>query len=245
MKRIAVVTPYYKESDDILMKCHESVLGQTISCQHILVADGHPRRLFDKSPNTMHVILPKANADNGNTPRALGGLLADSYGFDGVAYLDADNWYEPTHIQNLVNDHERTRFPLVSCKRRFFDLEGNWLAIEDIQENANLHVDTSCWLLLRPAFSLLRAWLMPKILGPVCDRVFLTKVIHDRFQVSPTNYRTVAFRTQYAGHYRAAGATIPAGAKNDDCFHAARAYLASPEGIIETTKMLGFYPSIG
>jgi hypothetical protein len=83
MLKIAVVTPYYIENEDILQKCHESVLRQSYPCTHILVADGHPKSLFDEQPKAMHIILPQANGDMGNTPRAIGGILADAYGFDG------------------------------------------------------------------------------------------------------------------------------------------------------------------
>jgi glycosyltransferase involved in cell wall biosynthesis len=247
MPRIAVVTPYYKETDDILVQCHESVLRQTVPCTHILVADGHPKGLFDNIPNTMHMALPQASADYGNTPRGLGGLLAESYGFDAVAYLDADNWYEPEHIQNLLKERDKTLNPLITCKRKFYDFKGDPLSAEEEDENADLHVDTSCWLIFRPAFSLLRTWFMPKPLGPLCDRVFLGKAIHDRFQITMTNHRTVAYRTLYAAHYQAAGAPVPENAKTCDtggAFHAAISYLHSIDGVIEATNALGFYPRI-
>src|SRR5262245_29413636 len=81
MLKIAVVTPYYNEDDDILNNCHSSVIHQSYPCTHFLVADGHPKPQFHAQPKTMHVILPQANADMGNTPRAVGGILAEAYGF--------------------------------------------------------------------------------------------------------------------------------------------------------------------
>jgi len=86
MVKIAVVTPYYKENDDVLRQCHLSVVRQSYPCTHILVADGHPKSQFDNEPRTMHITLPQANGDVGNTARAIGGILADAYGFDAVAY---------------------------------------------------------------------------------------------------------------------------------------------------------------
>jgi glycosyltransferase involved in cell wall biosynthesis len=242
MLRVAVVTPYYKETDDVLLKCHESVLNQSYPCTHLLVADGHPRALFGNSEKTMHTILPKGNSDNGNTPRTLGGIIADSYGFDAVAYLDADNWYEPDHIIALLKSQKNDESSLITCKRKFYDLGGDLLDITEADEDRNLHVDTSCWLIFRPAFLLLRSWLMPKPLSPLCDRIFFKKVINDRYHVTMTNHRTVAFRTQYADHYRAAGVPVPDGAKGSDWCSASMAFLKSPRGIIETTTQLGFYP---
>jgi glycosyltransferase involved in cell wall biosynthesis len=244
MFRVAVVTPYHKETDAVLSQCHDSVLGQTYPCTHLLVADGHPRQsLFAASGNTMHVVLPQENGDNGNTPRAVGGICADSYGFDAVAYLDADNWFEPDHIENLVRVHETSGSVLITCKRKYYDLAGNLLPISQLDEDRNLHVDTSCWLIFRPAFANLRVWLMPKPLSPLCDRIFFRKILNDRYTVTATDYRSVAFRTQYADHYIAAGRAVPDGAKGNDWWRAALEFLHSPVGIAETTKQLGFYPA--
>lgn len=241
MLKIAVVTPYHTESDAILRQCHESVLAQTHACHHILVADGHPKTLFDASPRMLHLALPLENADNGNTPRAIGGLLADRYGFDAVAYLDADNWYDEDHIAKMVAGHAHSGYPLVACKRTFRDLEGNVLAVTEGEEERHRHVDTSCWLLFRPAFGLLKAWLMPKPLSPVCDRIFFHAVLHARLPITGASCRTVNFRTRYALHYEAADRPAPAEAKVIGAsVDAANAYLASEAGAAAFQAALGF-----
>ncbi|MEA2981349.1 MAG: hypothetical protein QOF09_3172 [Alphaproteobacteria bacterium] len=229
MLKIAVVTPYYKEDSAVLWQCHKSVLQQTHECHHILVADGHPQSGFESSPRTLHVKLPLSNSDNGNTPRAIGGILADSYGFDAVAYLDADNWFDPTHIEGMIAAHELSGSPIIACKRRYFDLSGSELLIGETDEDANLHVDTSCYLLFRPAFSLLRAWLMPKVLGSLCDRVFLKKAIKAEFKITYIPARTVGFRTQYLYHYHKAGIAPPPNVKANNVHDAALNYLISGE----------------
>jgi hypothetical protein len=241
MPKIAVVTPYHREPDGVLQQCHESVLRQTYPCHHILVADGHPRPLFDGSPRTMHIALPLENGDNGNTPRAIGGLLADRYGFDAIAYLDADNWFDDDHIEVMLEGHRQSGHPLVACKRTFVDLGGDPLAIAEHEEERHRHVDTSCWLLFRPAFPLLKAWLMPRALSPVCDRVFFHAVLNARLPITAAACRTVTFRSQYAVHYQAAGLTPPPGAKVIDASIAsANAFLASPDGAAAFTAALGF-----
>src|SRR5262249_29946082 len=155
----------------------------------------------------------------------------------------ADNWYEHSHIEGLIEAHKaNTQCSLVSCKRRFYDFEGRRLYVRETDEEANQHVDTSCWIIFRPAFSLLRAWLMPKMLGPICDRIFLQKVEHERFWRIATDNRTVAFRTKYAPHYWAAGVPVPADAKLDAWSGEIVAYLSSLDGAAEVTDCLGFYP---
>jgi glycosyltransferase involved in cell wall biosynthesis len=242
MLKVAVVTPYYQETEAVLRQCHDSVLNQTFECHHILVADGHPTDIFDGDERTLHVKLPVANGDNGNTPRAIGGLLAASYGFDAVAYLDADNWYYENHIQRLVLEHELTKAPLICSKRTFHDQHGNALNINEADEDAHLHIDTSCWIVFRPAFSLLRAWLMPKELGPLCDRVFLRKALHERFQIRAVLDRTVAFRTQYKYHYDRAGVPPPPNVKTSKEMVAAARYLETERGIAHVVAELGFFP---
>lgn len=240
--KIAVVTPYYRENADILRQCHESVLAQTISCQHIMVADGHPADLFDASPRTDHVILPRANGDNGNTPRGIGSMLAASWGYDAVAYLDADNWYAPQHIETLINAVMTRRAPIGASKRTFHTLEGALMPISEVGEERHEHVDTSCYLITRPAFELFPFWFMPKELGPVCDRIIFHAILRRGLQIAFTDERTVAFRSQYAQHYEGAGMTPPPDAKTPNLFEGPLAYLNDEANHPALLRQFGFIP---
>ncbi|MGD0633604.1 MAG: glycosyltransferase family A protein [Beijerinckiaceae bacterium] len=241
MLKVAVVTPYYQEDDAVLSLCHESVLRQSYECHHILIADGHAKDLFETSPRTQHIRLPLSHGDNGNTPRAIGGILADRQGFDAVAYLDADNWYDTNHIEAMVAGQAARGDPLVACKRKFHDAAGHPLDMKEHEEEVYRHVDTSCWLVARPAFSLLRSWLMPKALSPVCDRIFFHKVLHEGLRITAAGCRTVNFRTNYLPHYQAAGAPVPPGAKDSaDIMQKANDFLASEDGAMGFRRALGF-----
>ncbi len=242
--KVAVVTPYYKESTAVLEQCHNSVLDQTYECDHIVVSDGHKNDVFENAIRTLHVTLPKAHGDNGCTPRGIGSILAENYGYDAVAYLDADNWFYPEHIENMVAAHAASRRPIVCCKRTFHDLDGNLMPITEHEENINKHFDTSCFVVFKPAFSIFRSWFMPKELGPICDRIFFQKIIHDRFQIHVLNDRTVAFRTQYAIHYRAAKLPVPVNAKETDDPKNGLKYLHNINNVNFIVNKLGFYPKV-
>jgi hypothetical protein len=114
--------------------------------------------------------------------------------------------------------------------------------VREGDEEQCMHVDTSCYLLHRSAFDVLRVWTtMPRPLSPVCDRVFLAAIREQRLPMAFTRRPTVAFRSQYACHYLAAGLPAPEGAKHDIGV-AERDWLSSPEGVQETVRALGFYP---
>jgi hypothetical protein len=243
MLKVAVVTPYHTEAEAVLMRCCDSVSRQTYPCTHIMVADGHARPLFDRMPGVLHVTLPIENADYGNTPRAIGGLLAEAYGFDAVAWLDADNWYDIHHIENMVVTAAKHQgVQVVSCRRRFYDIYENELGICEADEDLGRHVDTNCWFVLRPGFSLLRFWLLPKTLAEIGDRLLLGKVVHDQFRHIATPDRTVCYRTRWASHYVQAGRQPPPGAKHLDVAEVMR-FVRSAEGVSELTRVLGFYPA--
>jgi hypothetical protein len=50
---------------------------------------------------------------------------------------------------------------------------------------------------------------MPAALGPLCDRVFLAKLGHEKAKNMSVKHQSVAFRTQYSNHYKLAGVAVP------------------------------------
>lgn len=245
--RVAVVTPYYKEPLETLRQCHESVrAGRHIEVVHYMVADGHAKPEIDAWP-VKHVRLPEAHGDNGNTPRSVGSALADAAGFDFIAYLDADNWYRPGHIDSLVETFETTGAAVSCSKRTYHRLDGSELEVTETHEDLGYHVDTSCLLLHRQAFGDCRIWhRMPRPLSPLCDRVFYRALRHKRYSIAHSGERTVAFSTQYKGHYKALNEEPPAGADKDyDSLRPSLDYLYSAAGIRETVATLGFWPGAG
>lgn len=230
--RIAVVTPYHHEPREMLWQCHRSVLDQGMDATHVMVADGFALAEID-GWDVRHVKLPVAHDDNGNTPRGLGGLLARAEGFDFIAWLDADNWYHPGHLASLLALHRQTSSAVCSSFRTFHDLAGEPLEVSDADEDAARHIDTSCYLIHKPAFDVLGDWLdMPRIVAPICDRVFLDATLRRGHSIQSTGQRTVAFRTQYASHYRTAGRPIPSGAKDAAFADDAQAFLRGQSRVL-------------
>ena len=210
--KVAVVTPYHTEPLDMLRRCHHSVAAQTYPCVHYIVADGHPQHEVDEW-DAVHLVLPQSHGNNGNTPRARGTEQAIADGADAIAYLDADNWFEPGHICHLMQCHEKSHAPLVTSGRRIRGIDGTVL-LPDGQTSDGIEIaDTSTMLFTRAAFPALRLWgTMPDELSANCDTFVFKGTQALGFAHHHNGEPTVNFTSRYALHYRAAGAAVPADA---------------------------------
>jgi len=206
--RVAVVTPYYKEPDDELRRVMASVAGQSHACHHIMVSDGFPNDLA-RQPGVTHIELDAAHGDNGNTPRYVGALVALARGYDAVAFLDADNWFEPKHIERLVARQHESGAGAVFSLRNVFLPDGTKVPVEKGEDVTRAHVDTSCMLITRDCEYALHLWgQMPQEWGPACDRVVFSELGGQR--LAWTSNRTLNFKSHYADHYHFAGKPVPA-----------------------------------
>lgn len=207
VKRIAVVTPYYKEPDAELRRAIDSVRGQSMACDLIMVSDGFPNPLA-QAPGIMHVALGAAHADNGNTPRYVGAMLALALGYDAVAFLDADNWFEPKHIERLVKRQHETNATAVFSLRNIYLPDGFKLPAIDHEDKRRSHVDTSCMMLTRACEFAMHLWgQMPQEWGPVCDRVVYAELGSQRLAWSEN--RTLNFKSNYGIHFHIANRPLP------------------------------------
>ena len=240
--KIAVITPYFKESTEVLLQCHQSVLAQQVQADHYMVSDGFPNPKVDKW-KVEHIKLSRPHSDNGNTPRGIGSLLAQNEGYDFVSYLDADNWFHPNHLSSLLALYEKTKSCVLSSFRTFHTLDGLDMKITETQEDQLEHIDTSCYLLHKDAFELLPLWTqMHKRLSPICDRIFFAAIKHRRLPIRSTGQPTVAFRSQYASHYQHARLDIPENAKTSSEFSDTLNFLKSVSGVADCVKNIGFWP---
>ena len=207
--RAAVITPYYTEPLEMLKRAHDSVMAQTHRCTHYMVADGHARPEIDDW-DVRHIALPIAHENNGNTPRAIGSLDSIGEGFDAIAYLDADNWFEPGHIENLLALHKETGAEIVSSGRVIHAIDGTVLLPEGKTDDGTQTADTSTLLFTQAAFSVLPIWgTMPKELGPNCDRFIFKGALALGCSHQHGSGLTVHFTSRYGPHYQAAGRAVP------------------------------------
>ena len=243
--KIAVITPYHKEDTRILYRCHKSVKEQGSICDHFMIADGYPDSEVNKW-DVEHVELPFSNEDNGDTPRAIGGILAKNRQYDYISFLDADNWYLKGHLESLLELFNTTDIDIACSKRIFYDLNEKVMPYTESQEDCHVHVDTSCYLLKPSTYYALSFWSdIPNILSPICDRIFLQKLFISGFKIMSTNKRTVGFTSKYKSHYILAGIPISdaSSLKSDEMFTPILAFLDSKIGQQICMSTIHFSPT--
>jgi hypothetical protein len=133
-------------------------------------------------------------------------------GYDAIAYLDADNWFYPHHIQSMVSLHYQTAAAVCTAARTIHRVEGTLLYADRSESDGRVHVDTSCLFLTRSAFRVLPLWaMMPPQMGPCCDRIIWRSILARHLTHAHNPEPTVAFRSRYEWHYNVAGESLPQG----------------------------------
>jgi hypothetical protein len=211
---VAIITPYFKESRAQLERCAASVRTQTVPATHIVVADGHAQDWLDGA-GVRHLRLDRAHGDYGNTPRAVGGILAASEGFDAIAFLDADNWLDADHVETCIaaaaSDPEAD---FVVARRRLVRADGSVLPVSARDDGDGSHVDTNCYFLLPGSFHTLGQWgVMPKPLAIIGDRVVLHSLRTQGLRAVRADRATVNYLCTWASVFVAAGEAPPDYAK--------------------------------
>jgi len=207
--KVAVITPYYNEPTEILKRCHNSVQAQKYKdITHIMVADGNPHPWCNKQ-KIEHYILPKSHDDAGATPRALGAMSAFSRGFDAVAFLDADNWFEPNHIQVMVDKMLTENVAAIAATRTIHAIDGKVMYVDDIESIAETFVDTNCWFLHKKTAMLMAFWITDPRNHLISDKIFFQALKQANVNISISLVPTVAYVTRWGWHYQRIGMPIP------------------------------------
>jgi hypothetical protein len=206
--RVAVISAYYKEPRHVLRRRHESVLAQQGDVTHFMIADGFPSSDIDSWERVVHIEIPN-HGDYGDTPRGIGAACASASGYDAICFLDADNWYEPNHVETMSRIVEETGSQVVTSARRIFAADGRMLGVCR-ESNGISFNDTNCYFLTRAAFPACAAWLFKaSSKGIVGDRIFWNAVSTGGYLRIHSVAPTVNYVTTFAFHYQMFGEIPP------------------------------------
>ena len=224
--RICVITPYFNEGREVLLRCLASVQSQCIPVDHILVADGHPQSWIESHDRVTHVVMRKNIGDFGDTPRSLGFLLGMRSDYDILQFLDADNVLMRDHFEAVL-DHFRgvatADFPdIVVARRHMLRPDGSILPVGVPEDDARRHIDTNCYVFYRTAFDLGLKWsFIPKQLAFMDDRVFYGMLVAADVKIRFNERKTVGYTCLWEGAYRQVGEEPPPNCRNVEGHRAA------------------------
>ena len=209
--RIAIVTPYYNEDNETLIRCIDSVKAQTVKCSHIMVGDGgalSPASAFADE----HIVLPKSCQDYGDTPRMIGATFAFTQGYDAMCWLDADNWFEPNHVEEMLEAvNLNPTAEIITATRNLRRPDGSLLGVCD-ESNGETFNDTNCYFILRSAMSIAKEWVFKnKKEAIIGDRKVWEAA--KKFSREHVTTPTVNYTTMFGVHYAQRGENPPKGAK--------------------------------
>lgn len=207
--KIAMITPFYKESYEVLRRCHYSVKNQTYKdTTHLLVSDGTHNSLIAGWKGE-YFSLPESHHDAGATPRALAAISAFSRGYDAVGFIDADNWIDSDHVERMVDTMKGSQSSGVIATRRIHDLDGKEMYIDRVESNGNNMVDTNCMFLNRDSLHLMTYWVTDPSQRLWSDRHFWNVVQQSKLKIANCLKPTVAYCSKWAWHYEHAGREPP------------------------------------
>ena len=158
--KVAVVTPTI--GSDYLSQCIYSVDKQTYQdITHYIFIDGcqyepKARDILVGSPKTRMIELEE-NVGKGWYGHRVYAACSFLVNADVICYLDEDNWFEPEHVENMVNALKEG-YDWVYSLRNIHDKEGNFLCEDNCESlgkwpvyfNPQVHhIDTSCFAIRR------------------------------------------------------------------------------------------------
>ena len=158
--KVAIVTPTI--GSEHLVRCVDSVDKQTYSdLTHYVFIDGEQSELsvIDKIEGATKVkkIVLEENVGKGWYGHRVYSACSFLVNADVICYLDEDNWYEPNHVEKLVNKIKQGNDWAYSL-RKIYDKDGNFLCNDDCESLGKwpvyfngevFHIDTSSFAIRR------------------------------------------------------------------------------------------------
>lgn len=159
---VCVITPTIGEKN--LAQAIESVKKQTFkNIEHLIVVDG-PEYLEQARKYVPYTVQLAVNPQNTGGGGFYGHRIFAAYPHlvnqDYIAFLDADNWWEPNHITSLVEIIERLRLDWAYSLRKVYvndeyladdccESIGRWPIYFSKEDNPQHLVDTSSYMFKR------------------------------------------------------------------------------------------------
>lgn len=159
--RVMVITP--TTGKDTLIKAVESVAKQTVPTEHLIVADGNGWKVWpmlkDFKKNHMQWMdLPENVGGNGWYGHRVYAAMPLMVNADYILFLDEDNWFEPNHVETMINKIKSKDLMWAYSLRRICNERGEYVTDDDCEslgryptyyDHTLNFVDTNCYCFRR------------------------------------------------------------------------------------------------
>jgi glycosyltransferase involved in cell wall biosynthesis len=160
--RVMVITP--TTGKDTVFKAIKSVKEQTITTEHLVVFDGRAAHdVFVCAEYVCHdnlktITLPENVGGNGWYGHRVYAGMPLMVNADYILFLDEDNWFEPNHVETMINKIKSKDLMWAYSLRRIHDESGQYVCDDDceslgrypaVYDSALNFVDTNCYCFRR------------------------------------------------------------------------------------------------
>lgn len=157
--RVMVITP--TTGKDTVKKAIESVVNQTVKTEHLLVLDGsNVETVLPVSFNGSFdfITLPENVGGGGWYGHRVYAAMPLIVNADYILFLDEDNWFEPNHVETLINKIKSKDLMWSYSLRRICNEAGEYIADDDCEslgrwptfyDHTLNFVDTNCYCFKR------------------------------------------------------------------------------------------------
>jgi glycosyltransferase involved in cell wall biosynthesis len=166
-RTVTVITPTIGKPE--LLDAVKSVYNQTVKCKHLVVVDG-PDYWADINQHELNdydvqlALTPDNTGANGFNGQRIYAAFPHLINSDYIAFLDEDNWYEPNHIESLIETIEQNGFDFAYSLRQIYSKDrcfrandnceslGKWpiFMSHKAPQGPQYLIDTSSYLFKRP-----------------------------------------------------------------------------------------------
>ena len=160
--RIMVITP--TTGKDTLEQAVNSVVNQTVKTEMLLVADGiEAEEATHKIPwkgyrSIQTMTLPENVGGNGWYGHRVYAAMPLMVNADYILFLDEDNWFEPNHVETMINKIKSKDLMWAYSLRKIYDERGQYVCDDDCEalgryptfyDHTVNFVDTNCYCFKR------------------------------------------------------------------------------------------------
>ena len=155
--KVMVITP--TTGKDTVNRAMESVQDQTVPTEHLIVEDGKLTNMhIFENEMRKKITLPENVGANGWYGHRVYAAMPLMVNADYILFLDEDNWFEPNHVESMIEKIKSKDLMWSYSLRKICDEDGNYICDDECEslgrwpvfyDHTLNFVDTNCYCFKR------------------------------------------------------------------------------------------------